>query len=471
MDDKDNNNKSKKEESKTIKESPKTAKKEENNASDANETEVLMKQLEFLSFTEDKSFEDPISFQRSININNTNTKLDINLQNQNSKDFSGVDNNYIPNFEYNDKREILNLKLNNILTTLRLSDIKLNIKYYGALFKFGDYFKDNILVTNYFTHINDLFNLIIELLFIIKKENEKNEMSNNKKSKNGIIMKLEKEIHNKDKQIEALLNKLKVEQRKVQRTSKDNTNELILLQKENKELYYQLSIYKTHIKKVDANNKILEQKLNSIIIDNLNKKIKDKISSDTNNINNINNNININNFNNIFPPTINLEENDIGLNEADKNNFGSKKNAKEFLMNQHIRKLNINLINLLKEINEKLDVYNSTLNKIEDDESQTSILKNLNNKNILADFDKIDNLFKSFLASRDKILNKIYKFILLSPQPQNKKSKDNLNNSTQKVESPSSNNKKENKEDNEVSNDKKDTKITVNIKNILNKKK
>ena len=200
--------------------------KKEINNSEMNETEVIMNQLELLSFTEDKSFDDPTLLQKSkSNIKNGNKELINNLysniQIQNLKENEIIPNNYInlESIEYNNnneanknKKDILKIKIDNIITSLKLLEIKSNYKYFNPIIKFKNYLKDEILLTNYFEHFNDLFNLIIELIFIIKKETEKNDLNNTNNKKNGIILKLEKEINNKDKQIEGLLNKLKVEQ-------------------------------------------------------------------------------------------------------------------------------------------------------------------------------------------------------------------------------------------------------------------
>ena len=285
------------------------------NNSDMNETEVIMNQLELLSFTEDKSFDDPTLLQKSkSNIKNGNKELINNFYAniQNLKENERIsDNNFINiesieynnNRNYNDKKDILKLKVDNILTSLRLLEIKINNKYYNSIIKFKNYLKDEILLTNYFEHFNDLFNLIIELIFIIKKENEKIDLNNRNNQKNGIILKLEKEINNKDKQIEGLLNKLKVEQQKTQKNSKDNNNELLVLQKENKELYYQLGLYKNYIKKINNNNIALEEQLNNIILEKISKRpisVKNKFFSNINNQTiNMNNNININNINGV----------------------------------------------------------------------------------------------------------------------------------------------------------------------------
>ena len=185
--------------------SKRTTKKE--NSEVINETEAIINQLDLLSFSEDKSFDEPTSFHNSkYTLKNGGTKELINNfysnipqqnQSQSQKKSEKINNynekkNNIQHKEYDEKKELLQIKLDNILTTIRLSEIKINIKYYNSLLKFKDYFKDNIFISNNFYHFNDLFNIIIELLFVIKKEYEKNEMSNNKNNKNGIIMKLEK---------------------------------------------------------------------------------------------------------------------------------------------------------------------------------------------------------------------------------------------------------------------------------------
>jgi len=416
--------------------SKRTTKKE--NSDVINETEAIINQLELLSFTEDKSFDEPTSFHNSkYTLKHGGTKELINnfystIPQQNQKKPEIINNynekkNNIHSKENDDRKELLQIKLDNILTTIRLSEIKINIKYYNSLLKFKDYFKDNIFVFNNFHYFNDLFNIIIELLFVIKKEYEKNEMgNNNKNNKNGIIMKLEKEINYKDKQIGELLNKLQIEQQKVEKSSKDNINELISLKKENRELNNQISLLKNHIKKIGTNNLILEEKLNNIILDKINKKTpsssaNNKFNSEISTIN-MNNNININNYNglhthiqssdNIFKESIKSEI----LNNNKKNNKDEKAS--------HFRKLNINLIKLLKEINKILGVYDLSLNKINNDDTQTNIIINLNNMidfNILVDDEKMDNFYKNFLGNMDKILKKIDKIIDINKKKSIKK--------------------------------------------------
>ena len=407
--------------------SKRTTKKE--NSEIINETEAIINQLDLLSFSEDKSFDEPTSFRNSkYTLKHGGTKELINnfysnipQQNQKKAAKINIDNekkNNIQQKEYDERKELLQIKLDNILTTIRLSEIKINIKYYNSLLKFNDYFKDNIFISNNFHHFNDLFNVIIELLFVIKKEYEKNEMNNNKNNKNGIIMKLEKELNYKDKQIGELLNKLQIEKQKVEKNSKDNNNELIYLKKENRELNNQITLFKNHIKKIDTNNLILEEKLNNIILDKIYKRIPsssatNKFNSDVNtNTINMNNNININNYNGIHT---HIQSSDNIFKESIKTEIISnkKKNNKEE-KTSYFRKLNISLIKLLKEINKILGVFDLSLNKINNEVTQTNIIINLNNMidlNVLIDEEKMDNFYKNFLGNMDKILKKIDKMI------------------------------------------------------------
>ena len=412
--------------------------KKELNNSEINETDFIMNQLELLTFTEDKSFDDPTLLQKSrTNIKNGNKELINNLYLNIQKENESKSNNYINiesieyNGDYNNKKDILKLKIDNIITSLRLLEIKVNNKYYISILKFKNYLKDENLLTNYFEHFNDLFNLIIELIFIIKKEIEKTDINNIKNQKNGIILKLEKEINNKDKQIEGLLNKLKVEQQKAQKNSKDNNNELIILQKENKELYYQLGLYKNYIKKIDNNNIALEEQLNNIILEKISKRpesVKNKFLANINKQTiNMNNNININNINGIY----NSNSGHIIFNESNKDiNFINYKKINKDETSMQFRKLNLSLINLLKEINKILCVYDITLSKANIEDSQTNIITNLSNmieSSILINNDKMNKFHKSFLGNMDKILNKIDNIIKLSKNNILIKKKENIN--------------------------------------------
>ena len=79
-------------------------------------------------------------------------------------------------------------------------------------------------------------------------------------------------------------------------------------------------------------------------------------------------------------------------------------------MSIQFRKLNLNLINLLKDINKILGVYDLSLNKANVEDTQINTITNLNNmieSSILIDNDKMNKFNKSFLGNMDKILKKI----------------------------------------------------------------
>ena len=434
-------------------------KKQNSNIPEINETDILMKQLDQLSITEDKSFDELFSFQKNKSNNNfqgSNDLIDnfyLNLQRQNSKDNSKINSNYKENIEYNDKKELLKLKLDNILSSLRLSEFKINIKYYNSLLRFNDYFEDNILLSNYYGQFNDLFNIIIELLFIIKKENEKNE-SKNKNYKNANVIKLEREINNKQRQIDDLLDKLKIEKLK---NLQNNSNELAILRKENNELFHQINIYKKQIKKLDDNNIILEEKLRSLINEKLKSNKRSSsvsnrvISASNSSSKTVNMNINTNNLNFEYSPsssTVNSKTNN--SNSESISNTTINIDYKTYNNNdiiQNIKKLNIKLIEILKELNKILGVYDGLLNK-NNGGGQTSIISNFNNMNILKDYDKIDSSYKTFLSNRDKILVKIVRVI--------------ENNEINQRKSNTYNYKKDNKQVKAYIDDSLDNKILVN---------
>ena len=104
------------------------------------------------------------------------------------------------------------------------------------------------------------------------------------------------------------------------------------------------------------------------------------------------------------------------------------------------RKLNLSLINLLKEINKILGVYDLYLNKLNLEESQINTIKNLNNmieSSILIDNDKMNTFQKTFLGNMDKILNKIDIMIKAYKNNNNSiKKKENVNLNSKRCSSP-----------------------------------
>ena len=223
---------------------------------------------------------------------------------------------------------------------------------------------------------------------------------------------------------------------------------MISLKKENRELNSQITLFKNHIKKIDTNNLILEEKLNNIILDKANKRTPsssagNKFNSEINtNTINMNNNININNYNGIHT---HIQSSDNIFKESIKTEiiYNNKKNNKDEKAS-HFRKLNISLIKLLKEINKILGVYDLSLNKINNDDTQTNIIINLNNMidlNVLIDEEKMDNFYKNFLGNMDKILKKIDKLIDINKKNNIKKIHQNKVSSEKKSSSVINRNK------------------------------
>ena len=103
------------------------------------------------------------------------------------------------------------------------------------------------------------------------------------------------------------------------------------------------------------------------------------------------------------------------------------------------RKLNLSLINLLKEIHKILGVYDLSLNKVNIEESQINTITNLNNmieSSILIDTDKMNKFQKSFLGNMDKILKKIDNLIKTYKNNSPNKKRENISLSSKRCSSP-----------------------------------
>ena len=101
--------------------------------------------------------------------------------------------------------------------------------------------------------------------------------------------------------------------------------------------------------------------------------------------------------------------------------------------------MNLSLINLLKEINKILSVYDLSLNKLNIEDSQINTITNLNNmieSSILINYDKMNAFQKSFLGNMDKILNKIDNVIKAYKNNNSTKKKENHNLYTKRCSSP-----------------------------------
>ena len=150
----------------------------------------------------------------------------------------------------------------------------------------------------------------------------------------------------------------------------------------------------------------------------------------------MNNNININNINGVC----NTNSEHIIINEPYKdNNLINYKKVNKDEVSMQFRKLNLSLINLIKEIHKILGVYDLSLNKVNIEESQINTITNLNNmieSSILIDTDKMNKFQKSFLGNMDKILKKIDNLIKTYKNNSPNKKRENISLSSKRCSSP-----------------------------------
>jgi hypothetical protein len=184
----------------------------------------------------------------------------------------------------------------------------------------------------------------------------------------------QKKIKDKENEIIVLMNKLNLEKEK----SKDNSKSIILennsLKKENQELMDTIFIYKNKLRKLEAEYQVIQEKVKNIPI---NKENPNKISFISNND----------------------EKNENGSNN-------SKINDKYF----SIKKLNMSLTYLLKEVNKMLVKYDSTLVKLMNNKNYSDKVIDLNcniETNLLLDDANMKIFRKNFLYNMDRIFKKI----------------------------------------------------------------
>lgn len=156
--------------------------------------------------------------------------------------------------------------------------------------------------------------------------------------------------------------------------SKDNSKSITLennsLKKENQELMDTILIYKNKLRKLEAEYQVIQEKVKNTTI---NKENPNKISFTSNND----------------------EKNENGLNN-------SKINDKYF----SIKKLNMSLTYLLKEVNKMLIKYDSTLVKLMNNKNCSDKVIDLNcniETNLLLDDANMKIFRKSFLYNMDRI--------------------------------------------------------------------
>ena len=304
---------------------------------DNHESDDILKQLEYLNLSEEKSFEmpkkifDPLLDKNkdNININTSNKKekkenkkinndeelYDINnIDNNNKEKYSKYnidslteiknenDNNEGKKqvFEEKNSNGEDNEKLSEILLKEKLNRIcasihgyTLNQKCYQNLNNFIQFLPE--VPQNLYQPIDLLFDVFIELLMRIKqefkvKENlilKLNTISLNNEGYEKKLLKLNKDLKEKEKEIGALINKVNYEKEKTKDNSKSKILEINSLKKENQQLNNKLTLYKNQIRKSEADYKAIQNKLRYYIFEREN---KNNLSTNINDKNNINNN-------------------------------------------------------------------------------------------------------------------------------------------------------------------------------------
>ena len=410
---------------------------------ESHESEDILKKLDNLNFSEETSFEmpqkifEPLAQNNSnpININNKKnneknkneklSKYDLISDNNNNKEENKNDlyynsyNNPIneENYKENDSNGQLN---NNIITKKEITEITLKEKLNSICHSLQGYTLkpkcyenlNNFIpcLTKISKELYQPFDLVldvfIELLYRMKeefnvKENLIQKLNNISVINDGYdkkILKLKKEIKDKDKEIGSLINKITFEKDKIKDNSKSKILEINSLKKENHTLNNRINLYKNKIRKMEADNKALQNKLRLYFFE------KENRANYSTNINNEKNNyINVNNSNNINT-------------NKDSNNKNNNNNQEEFKINNEkyllIKRLNMSLVYLLKDINKNICKYDFSLNKIINDEIQgknyeiDDLDENIET-NILIDKDNCKTLCKNFLFNMDVVNNKI----------------------------------------------------------------
>ena len=409
---------------------------------ESHESEDILKKLDNLNFSEETSFEmpqkifEPLAQNNSnpININNKKnneknkneklSKYDLISDNNNNKEENKNDlyynsyNNPIneENYKENDSNGQLN---NNIITKKEITEITLKEKLNSICLSLQGYTLkpkcyenlNNFIpcLTKISKELYQPFDLVldvfIELLYRMKeefnvKENLIQKLNNISVINDGYdkkILKLKKEIKDKDKEIGSLINKITFEKDKIKDNSKSKILEINSLKKENHTLNNRINLYKNKIRKMEADNKALQNKLRLYFFEKENRaNYSTNINSEKNNF------INVNNSNNI--------------NTNKDSNKNNNNNQEEFKINNEkyllIKRLNMSLVYLLKDINKNICKYDFSLNKIINDEIQgknyeiDDLDENIET-NILIDKDNCKTLCKNFLFNMDVVNNKI----------------------------------------------------------------
>ena len=424
------------------------------------ETHKKLKSDNFMRMA-NKSFNKTYCFNENISNNKKLPIINENIKNNKNKE----------------NMKVINEKIENILNLLK------NIKEIDGKIKKKDLKKiiNNLLINknneNYiYETLIQILEFIFDVLNWIKLHSSK---SNYKVGNEKIILKLKNELKDKEKQIGEILNNSKQAQDKLKEIINTNDIDIANLKKENKEILNKLYNYQRQISKIESNKEILEEKINKIIIEKTTKSINSSTSIRSTFIDNISNKPKLENANNItinsdessidhFNKTQQIPQRYIPPSEQNKNINITKLSEKYNL----IKKLNMNLLDLLKEINNFLCLYDSVLNK-EFGMNKTKNKNLFNNTkslinnmdiNILIDENKSKTFCNEFMRNVEIIYNKLDEYIKNINSRNNNKVINKMNNTNSNTINNDLANKTKSLKPDNISSLKKRTKTFGNLK-------
>ena len=350
------------------------------------------------------------------NINDMNDNIIITNDNVNYNVLPSISEKVNDNLNKENKDNkigvgMLNEKMENIITLMKdMKEIDKKFKKKDFNNLLNNYLlniselekqQKNINLNDFYEPINELFDFIIELLLSIQNHNMK---TNNKVGNEKIILKLQNELKEKNKEIGELMNKMNFQKDKLNNSFKSSNTEMLNLRKMNKELTSKLLNAQKQITRLETNNNTLEEKLNKVIIDKTSKSIAPSISVKSTFIGTIPK------MEPISLDSSMMTQKFVSPNENNRNN-NQKLNDKYNIA----KKLNLNLIDLLKEINNMLCYYDSFLNKeCGGNKNLSNVAKNMISFldiNALIDDKKMKTVSNDFMRNMDKIYKKIEEYI------------------------------------------------------------
>ena len=321
----------------------------------------------------------------------------------------------------NKEMKIINDKIEKIISLLKdMKEIDSKLKKKDLKQIINNKFLTKGNENNLHETMIQILDFIIDILNSIKSNKNK---SNYKVGNEKIILKLKNEIKGKEKQIGEIINNSKLEQEKLKEIINTHNIDLANLKKENKEMLNKISNYQKQISKIEINKEILEEKMNKIILEKTTKSINSSTSIRSTFIENISNKPKLENSISLqssdefkidpLNMTQQLPQRYIPPSEQNKNVNNIKLNEKYNLS----KKLNMNLLDLLKDINNFLCLYDSFLNKecgINKSKNMGNNIKSLVNYidiNALIEENKTKNFANEFMRNVEIVYNKMEEFI------------------------------------------------------------